>query len=203
MLSVSACVCKLQIWWTTPPTHTHIFTVFHCPVDVLHYKTLCKPPLSCFQNLFMLTDALCGHLAGVSKMFKSQIEGGIWGGGGRERERNITKHHCLVMSGSLPPPIWRRAVDNLIQEPSPLPSTGDATPYLTKYFWGRATRAWYFRIVPGMILCSQVNHLMYENKGFKKIPPKSPEMFKSKLSQALDIIMSNNSFVFKSAMLKF
>lgn len=44
---------------------------------------------------------------------------------------------------------------------------------------------------------------MYENKGFKKIPHKSPEMFKSKLSQDLDIIMSNNSFVFKSAMLKF
>lgn len=105
MLSVSACVCKLQIWWTTqlsppPPTHTHIFTVFHCPVDVLHYKTLCKPPLSCFQNLFMLTDALCGHLAGVSKMFKSQIEGG---GGARE------KHH----QASLPGDVWLPASSHL------------------------------------------------------------------------------------------
>lgn len=35
-----------------------------------------------------------------------------------------------------------------------------------------------------------------------KIPPKSAEMFKSKLSQTLDIIMSSNSFVFESAVLK-
>lgn len=88
-----------------PPTHTH----FHYfPLScwfVLQYKTLCKPPLSCFQNLFMLTDALCGHLAGVSKISRTaqptrgckwfkQIEGG---GAERERERNITKHHCLVI----------------------------------------------------------------------------------------------------------
>lgn len=85
---------------SAPPTHTHIFTVFHCPVDVLHYKTLCKPPLSCFQNLFMLTDALCGHLAGVSKMFKSQIEGG---------QRAREKHH----QASLPGDVWLPASSHL------------------------------------------------------------------------------------------
>lgn len=96
MLSVSASACKLQIWWTTSlnsaqlqqtrglffnevwlitvffflNTHFYYFPL-SCWFD-LQYKTFCKPPcLSCFQNLFMLADAHCGHLAGVSKISRT------------------------------------------------------------------------------------------------------------------------------------